>query len=228
MMTQPVWTVHDRPFRHLVVDGLLPKALTKRAVAEFPSPDDPGWYREASKRQIKWSWKRMDTLQGGAIADIQAVMSRPAAMDALREHLGIDEPVELGIGNALHMIPPGGFLGAHVDFNFHPRDKGLHRRVNALIYLNDPWCTAWGGEIRFYDHATMRCDAAYSPIAGRMVAFETTETSFHGHPEPLACPDGEYRRSIAFYYYSRNRPAHQIAAPHNTIYREVASERSKA
>lgn len=222
-MTKTTWTVHEKPFRHLVVDNLLPKALTKRAVAEFPSPDDPGWYREDSKRQRKWSWKRLDDLRGETIASIIAIMASPSAADTLREHLGIDEPLELGIGNALHMIPSGGFLGAHVDFNFHPRDKSLHRRANALIYLNDPWPAKWGGAVKFYDHQTMQCEAWYLPIAGRMVAFETTETSFHGHPEPLACPEGEYRRSIAFYYYSRSRPEHQIAAAHNTIYRDVTA-----
>ena len=33
----------------------------------------------------------------------------------------------------------------------------------------------------------------------------------HGHPDPLTCPEGESRRSLAFYYYS-------AVAPDNRLY----------
>ncbi|MGH9033318.1 MAG: hypothetical protein ACRDZV_14440, partial [Acidimicrobiia bacterium] len=29
---------------------------------------------------------------------------------------------------------------------------------------------------------------------------------FHGHPEPLTCPDGMSRKSIALYYFTVDRP----------------------
>jgi hypothetical protein len=32
--------------------------------------------------------------------------------------------------------------------------------------------------------------------------FKTSEISFHGHPAPLACPEGITRRSLAAYYYT--------------------------
>jgi hypothetical protein len=30
--------------------------------------------------------------------------------------------------------------------------------------------------------------------------FDTTQNSWHGLPENLTCPDGEYRKSLAVYY----------------------------
>jgi len=30
--------------------------------------------------------------------------------------------------------------------------------------------------------------------------------SYHGHSSPLTCPKGRSRRSVAMYYYTRDRP----------------------
>ena len=40
-----------------------------------------------------------------------------------------------------------------------------------------------------------------------MVVFTTDDKSFHGHPQPLTCPAGVTRDSIALYYYSPIQPA---------------------
>jgi len=57
----------------------------------------------------------------------------------------------------------------------------------------------------------------YSPSFNRCVIFETNEISYHGHPKPLRTPDDVNRKSIATYYYTKTRPQHEIAEPHNTI-----------
>ena len=54
-----------------------------------------------------------------------------------------------------------------------------------------------------------------APVASRMVVFETSSTSFHGHPDVLAVPDGRYRRSMAWYYYTT--PTADRAGRHNTL-----------
>jgi hypothetical protein len=43
-----------------------------------------------------------------------------------------------------------------------------------------------------------------------MVIFSTTDFSYHGHPEPLNCPDNRSRRSLALYYYTNGRPASEV------------------
>jgi hypothetical protein len=58
-----------------------------------------------------------------------------------------------------------------------------------------------------------------APLMNRAVVFNTRSDTFHGHPRPLACPDGVYRRSIAAYYYTAERPADEIRDPHNTRYK---------
>ena len=39
-------------------------------------------------------------------------------------------------------------------------------------------------------------------MANRVLIFTTDVTSFHGHPEPMRCPEGVSRRSLALYYFS--------------------------
>ena len=48
------------------------------------------------------------------------------------------------------------------------------------------------------------CQKKVLPIFNRAVIFSTDETSYHGHPESLLCPEGRTRKSIALYYYIEN------------------------
>jgi hypothetical protein len=66
-----------------------------------------------------------------------------------------------------------------------------------------------------------RCEQRILPVFNRTVVFSTTDASFHGHPTPLACPEGMSRKSVSFYYYTNGRPAHEGAAPHDTIFRKT-------
>jgi hypothetical protein len=40
-----------------------------------------------------------------------------------------------------------------------------------------------------------------------MLVFTTTFDSFHGHPDPLTCPDDVARRSMALYYFTEEENA---------------------
>ena len=39
------------------------------------------------------------------------------------------------------------------------------------------------------------------PSFNRCVLFKTSRHSLHGHPKPLACPEGDSRKSLALYYF---------------------------
>jgi len=54
--------------------------------------------------------------------------------------------------------------------------------------------------------------------------FSTTDFSFHGHPEPLTCPERWSRKSIALYYYTNGRPASEASDPHSTLYQRRPGE----
>jgi hypothetical protein len=49
--------------------------------------------------------------------------------------------------------------------------------------------------------------------------FGTTDFTYHGHPDPLQCPEGITRKSLALYYFSNGRPAEEVSGEHSTIFR---------
>ena len=56
-----------------------------------------------------------------------------------------------------------------------------------------------------------------------MAIFSTTDFSYHGHPDPLNCPENRSRKSIALYYYSNGRPSYEINQGleiHSTLFKE--------
>jgi len=68
-------------------------------------------------------------------------------------------------------------------------------------------------------------------VFNRCVIFNTTDFSFHGHPDPLTCPEGRTRKSLAMYYYTNGRPAEEISGDHSTLFKarpgeEIASARA--
>ena len=124
-------------------------------------------------------------------------------------------------GGGLHEIKRGGFLKIHSDFNYHPSLK-LDRRLNLLIYLNKNWKSEYGGDLELWNKDMSKCEQKISPVFNSMVVFKTDDYSYHGHPDPIACPENVTRKSIALYYYSNGRPIEERNSKltfHSTIYR---------
>jgi len=46
------------------------------------------------------------------------------------------------------------------------------------------------------------CVDRVPPYLNHALVFNTDETSYHGYPDPIQCPDGVQRRSVALYYYT--------------------------
>lgn len=105
------------------------------------------------------------------------------------------------MGGGLHVIPSGGFLGVHADFSRHD-SLGLDRRLNMILYLNDDWDAAWGGDLELWDSEMSACVTSVEPRLGTMIVFSTLSDAFHGHPAALKCPPGRARFSMATYYYT--------------------------
>jgi Rps23 Pro-64 3,4-dihydroxylase Tpa1-like proline 4-hydroxylase len=108
-------------------------------------------------------------------------------------------------GGGIHSLRSGGFLKVHADFNWHAR-LNLYRRLNLLVYLNEGWQEAWGGHLELWKTDMSGMAARVAPVLGNAVVFTTDDRSFHGHPDPMSCPEEVTRDSIALYYYSEKRP----------------------
>jgi Rps23 Pro-64 3,4-dihydroxylase Tpa1-like proline 4-hydroxylase len=212
---------HADPFPHIVLDGLFEDATLQRVLDEFPKPDQTRWLRFDSPTEKKLGYyHEHSTITPAVRAFLDALngFEMLLFLEALTGIEGLIPDPYFG-GGGLHQIESGGFLKIHTDFNVHPKLK-LDRRVNMLVYLNHDWQDEWGGHLELWNVSMTECRQKIAPLFNRTVVFSTTDTSFHGHPHPLATPAGITRKSVSLYYYTAGRPEEERSAPHDTIFRE--------
>ena len=140
-------------------------------------------------------------------------------------------PDEKLVGGGLHATGARGHLDVHLDFNML-RDRGWHRRLNILVYLNRGWQEAWGGEFELWNEDVTQRHANFLPIFNRCVMFNTNNVSYHG-VNAVKCPDGQARKSFAAYYYTKEAPADFNEPPsngqfHDTIFKARPDEKLKS
>jgi len=195
------------PFPHIVIDDFLPTDLYRRICEEFPGPGAAYWDRYAYQYQTKLACNLVHRLPESLRATLFTLNSG-GFLEVLEELTGesglISDPYYVGGG--IHQIERGGKLAIHADFT-EPPHYPLYRRLNLLIYLNPEWQPEYGGDFELWDAKGKEQKKKVAPIGNRCVVFTTTATSYHGHPEPLQCPEGTTRRSLALYYYQLEAPA---------------------
>lgn len=200
------------PFPHWIIKGLWSDARMERLVAEFPPADSPTWRRFDNADEKKLGNDQPNTW-GPEVSDAMAALMSTGFRQYLTELTGIKKLVAHPEGGGMHLIQPGGKLGVHVDFN-RLSTNGLYRRLNCLVYLNKDWTEKDGGTLEL--HGGEESPIKILPEAGTTVVFKTSETSWHGHPEPL--PGPRSRMSLACYYFTEE-PPEGVADPHTTIFK---------
>lgn len=188
------------PFPHIVIDDFLDKDLLKRVLADFPSSDSRQYF-DRDQERLKFQFQPHE-ISSGLVRNIFAELNSQAFLGFLEELTGLKGllPDPYFEGGGLHETKRGGHLGVHADFNGHDRLK-VERKLNLLVYLNEDWEPAYGGQLELWDTEMKACAVRVEPVLGRAVIFTTSLDSFHGHPDPLNCPPERSRRSIATYYY---------------------------
>jgi hypothetical protein len=191
------------PFPHIVIDGALAPAVASAACAAFPEVDGPQWTNYLHVNSKKFGNTDMSTWTPELQRVADALMS-PEFVRFLEHLTGIDglhaDPTFDGGG--LHRSLAGGFLNVHADFTKHHTHDDWRRRINVILYLNEEWDEAWGGHLELWTSDMQTCVDKVAPVGNRMVIFTTSEDSYHGHPDPLTCPDGIARKSMALYYFT--------------------------
>jgi Rps23 Pro-64 3,4-dihydroxylase Tpa1-like proline 4-hydroxylase len=192
-----------RPVPHIYLEGVLEQALARAAMLEFPRPDSDAWTHYQHQNENKHGMTRR-SLFPPSIGEATDALNSPAFLAWLAELTGIaglmaDPMLE---GGGLHQSGPGGYLNVHTDFSHHHYHKNWKRRINLILYLNEDWNPDWGGGIELWDPGMRHCMARYPPQLNSALIFNTNDISYHGFPEPLTCPQGQSRKSLAFYYYT--------------------------
>ncbi len=217
----------NQPFPHILIPQFFDEGYLRRVSAEIPSPlTHQGLFNADVKhlQENKFAWRDVGKLGARSHEFLGFLASKPF-LEFLSIVTGIKglmpDPYLWGAG--FHQILRGGKLAVHADFNIHPVSQ-LYRRVNLLLYLNEGWDDAWGGNLELWNHDMTECAKKISPKFNNMVIFSTTEDSFHGHPDPLDCPPDVVRRSLALYYYTHEYISENI---HSTLWRDRPQDAGK-
>ncbi len=213
-----------RPFRHLILDGFFRQDFAANLLQEFPAFEQGNARTENGDLGQKSTVEKIRELGASFEALDNLVKSKPF-LDWLSKATEIPDLLydPYYFGGGTHESREGQELDAHVDFNRHPAN-GWHRRLNLIVYLNPEWSDSWGGSLEL--HSDPRRDdnqvTLVTPLFNRCVVFETTEWSWHGFGRITLPPEraDTSRRSIALYFYSKTRPADELAPEHSTIYVE--------
>lgn len=212
-----------RPFPHLVLDNFFDASFAQQLLDNFPVFDPSKALNElglvggkavnTKLAALNEPYKKIDELfQSDDFLKFMSTITRI--------HELLYDPEYIGGGT--HENLEGQDLDPHVDFNFHPTEK-WHRRLNLLIYLNPEWKESWGGNIELHlDPWSPDKDQIQSfvPLMNRCVLFETSERSWHGFRK-IELPEGKKnlsRKSIAVYFYTKERPVEEIRPEHSTFY----------
>jgi hypothetical protein len=195
------------PCPHILLKDFLEPEIALEIAREFPKPASDDWtqYKHANENKLGMPKRELFPPMLGAVTD---ELNSPEFVAWASELTGIPNLIADPMleGGGLHQSGPGGYLNVHTDFSQHHFHTDWHRRVNLILYLNPDWDPNWGGSIELWERSPerkmTRCAAKYPPMLNHALIFTTDEKSLHGFPDPLTCPHGQSRKSLALYYYT--------------------------
>ena len=105
-------------------------------------------------------------------------------------------------GAGIHAHPRHGRLNMHLDYEKHLILKNKQRRLNIILFLTKDWKEEWYGDNQLWDKDMKECIVKTYPKFNSAIILKTDESSWHGVPEKIMCPEGVFRKSLAYYYIS--------------------------
>ena len=197
------------PFPHIVLDDVFDAEYLYQIHQEIPKPQSDVWTHWGSggkeicapvnsKRGISSLLLLGDTTSQflrrlnseDFLADVCAITGE--------SNLSVDHTFN---GGGLHCTGRGGSLRVHADKVRHPRPALFDQAVNLILFVQPNWREEYGGQLEFWSADAGHKRVSIFPRFNRLVLFRSDRESFHGHPNPLQCPENIYRSTLAVYYY---------------------------
>lgn len=209
--------VNNRPFPHLILDGLFAPALLEAMYDEFDllKKDQLQVYNNMNEKKLATrpfarlgnaSELYFNTIHSGRFI---ALLQQITGIGGLITDPGLD-------GGGLHSIPTGGKFALHTDYTQHATTK-LENRLIFITYLNKDWLPSYGGALELWNIEEEKCEAEVFPVFGRSILFHESKRSLHGHPKPVEAPNGRPRRSACTAYYTNGRDDGEDTTFHTTV-----------
>lgn len=217
----------ETPFKHLYINNFFSNEFANSLLDNFPEIDSTDLWEFSNDPEIevkmRSKWQSEFDIPD-TIVDAVRILNSSLFLKAVSKKFDIPKlmPDPYFTGGGLNVTVSGGLLDVHVDGNYHDA-SGLNRRINAILYLNPGWEDGWGGEFGLYNETGDKLIKKIAPIHNRLVVFDTNDKSFHGLPDPLNFPQGQSRKSIILYYYTKdNRPDNLVTVnqPHSALWKK--------
>lgn len=210
----------NQPYPHIHLKEFLDPDVAAEMAGEFPDMATDAWTRYKHQNENKLGLAKR-ALFPRVLGEAVDELNSEAFVGWISQLTGIPNLLADGLleGGGLHQSGAGGFLNVHTDFSKHHYHTNWRRRVNLILYLNPNWRQEWGGALELWDRDMRRCVVKVPPLFNEALIFRTDEISFHGFPDPLRCPQGESRKSLALYYYTAEAGAEVKVKARSTNYR---------
>ena len=213
-----------KPFKHVLMKNFFDDSFGRAILKNFPAIENPECLiNEFGDKSRKAAFHNVRDL-GSVFVELDNYVKSPQFLKLMSRITGIPDlmydPEYHGAGTHENLNGQG--MDTHIDFNYH-RTTGLHRRLNAIIYLNEEWVPDWGGAIELHKNPWNVDEdwwVSFLPLFNHCVLFETNEYSWHGFSPVNVPPDRKVisRKSFTIYFYSKERPKNEVAEKHGTIY----------
>lgn len=193
------------PFYHHVIDDFLNQEKATKISQEFPEYNSDFWFFYNNPLENKKACNNWYAF-GSETYKTLSYLNSSKFIEKLQDITGIKKLYpDIGLhGGGLHIHGRGGKLNIHLDYSIHPKLQ-LQRKLNLIIYLSENWNCEWGGGLEFWSHnqetnKPKERVVTIDNVFNRAILFDTTQNSWHGFPNPITCPEGTYRKSLAVYY----------------------------
>jgi len=194
-----------KPFNHVVIDNFFVDSFARTIFNDMPGYEennDAKYDNPIEKKRTIQNWTKFPK----NIYKAATYLVNQEFTGYLRQLTQQNELMaDFGLhGGGIHMHQAGDYLNTHLDYDIHPK-LDMKRKLNLIVYLNPNWQESWGGNLGLWSHneeteQPKDCIVSVTPLFNRAVLFDTTQNSWHGLPNPISCPDGVYRKSIAAYF----------------------------
>lgn len=210
MINQQNWAslreqfLEAEPFNHIIIDNFWTDEVAEVLANDYPDYDSSVWhahYHNAIEDKKACNhWDKFPATTYRAFSYLNST----EFLDIIQAITGQDTVIpDVGLhGGGWHCHHKGGKLNIHLDYSIHPKLQ-LERHYNLIVYMTKDWNPDWRGGLELWSNGSTGPGELITTVENRFnraVLFDTTQSSWHGLPDDLTCPEGIYRRSMAVYY----------------------------
>jgi len=189
------------PYEHIIIPDFLNEDFAEKIYNEFPT-DYQNWYIYNNPLEVKYANDKINDFPIN-LKNLYYILSTDKCIEYISKLSDIKnlefDPYLHGAG--IHSHPRNGKLNMHLDYEKHPK-SGKLRRVNIILYMSKNWNKEWNGQTELWDENMEECKAKSNVVFNTALIFKTNDISWHGLPNEIKCPEGIFRKSIAYYYVS--------------------------